>query len=358
MPRAASSSGRGRARLKFPVSGADLLGMARSLRFALLVTVLAAVFAAPAQAARMDWLPETLTSQHFRIHFDGAVLPPAKPVLHQDAGDLAGNLERAYTTYTVDWGYPAPLPDADALIDVYVTDLGTTGFLGVAYTDDAAARQSSGYIQIDDELTSSAHVAAHELFHLVQIGQWQPMDGYVMEGSAEWAGFRFLNFPAAVDVGQDEPEALVDTLGAPDMSLTCSGPGCGATGYEAGGYSRWHFYEYLTERFGNTAVKDLFLKAKSLNDPTKSGADIMSAAVADKGATLADVFSDWSVANLTGDYQAAALKGVQPPSYSTTLTGIDSGTLAAQKLVVNHLATRYVAFQRGSGSSVGPCHAA
>ena len=107
----------------------------------------------------------------------------------------------------------------------------------------------------------------HELFHLVQFGIWAPMDPLLLEASAEWAGFRFLGFPLAVDFGGTTPVPLLDSVGCPDMSLTCDGASCGATDYEAVGYSRWHFFEYLTERFGGSTVNDLFQHGKTVNDP-------------------------------------------------------------------------------------------
>lgn len=301
-------------------------------------------------------MPETVTSTHFKIHFDGDPTSPASPVTFQKASDLAGNLERAYDTVVTEWGYPAPLSDGDAYIDVYVTDL--VGVGGLAFRE-TAANQTHGYIHIDDELTGLAPLAMHELFHLVQFAVWAPMDSYILEATAEWAGFRFLGFPLAVDYGPvGIVVPLLSLIGAPDMSLTCTGPACGLDSYEGDGYSRWHFFEFLTERFGNATVNDLFQRGKTVNDPGVLGGDLLIQMLAAKGATLADVFHDWTVANMTGTYTATGLKGIKPPAYSTTLTGNSSGTLATQKVPVNHLAARYVAFKRGTGTSDGPCYAA
>lgn len=329
--------------------------MPRALRFALLVAALT-VFAGDAAHATRLALPEQLTTTHFVVHYDGApVDPDAKKVLHQDAADLAGLLEQAYTHFVTNLGYPAPLDDGDGRIDVYVTDLSSIGALGVAFPDNAVA-QTSGYVQIDDDMVRSSETIAHELFHLIQYSQRRTLDGYVLEGMAEWAGFNFVGFPLTVDVGAPDPTPLGDTLGAPDMSLTCSGSACGLDGYEAGGYSRWHFFQYLTERFGGQPVKDLLAKAASLGDD--SGANVITAYLADKGTSLSDAFTEWTVANLTGGYSAPGLKGLAPATYATpALTGSESGTLATQKIAVNHLATRFVGFRRGSGST-GPCHAA
>jgi hypothetical protein len=332
--------------------------MLRLFRLTLLTAAVGAVLSQPAQAGRILGLPETLTTPHFQIHWDGFPPPPASDVTWQQAGDLAANFERAYSTYTVDLGYPAPLDDGDGKIDVYITDLMTpAGPLGAAFPA-TAANQTAGYIWIDDDVTELANVAAHELFHLVQFGIWAPTSAWLLEGTAEWNGFRFLGFPASLSDGFDKTYPLTDTLGMPDMSLSCVGTACGLDDYERGGYSRWPFYEYLSERFGPGVVKDIFLKAKALNDTGLTGSDFLYYTLIDKGSTLADVFTDWTVANMNGNYTVASLKGIGPPVYSSTATGDATAVLPAQKVAVNHLAARYLAFTRGSGESSGPCYEA
>ena len=299
-------------------------------------------------------LPETLTSQHFQVHYAGQVLPPGVSVIHQDAADLAGNLEQAYATMIGDWGYPAPLDDGDGKIDVFVVDLSVQGFLGLAWADNPSANQSSGYLYIDDNSVHDLRVAAHELFHLIQSSLWVPMDSYVKEASAEWAAFRALGFPLTVDMGEEDPVPLADTVGAPDMSVTCSGGACGLNPYDNNGYSRWNFFEYLSERFGGSAVYDLFQKAKTLNDTSLTGSDLLVAMLQDKAATLGDIFGDFTVANLSGGYTASGLKATLPAVYRLVPTGSATGGLGTQSIAVNHLAARYLAFQRGPARASGP----
>ena len=151
----------------------------------------------------------------------------------------------------------------------------------------------------------------HELFHLVQYGIWSHMDPSVLEASAEWAGFRFIGFPLAVDFGGTSPVPLLETVGLPDMSLTCNGESCGATDYEALGYSRWHFFEFLSERFGSGTVNDLFQRGKTVNDPAVGAGDLLMQMLTAKGSTLGDVFHDWTVANMTGAYTRDRPQGDQ-----------------------------------------------
>lgn len=330
--------------------------MFRLLRFALLGAVFAAIAAPSAHAVRLV-LPESMQTTRFKVHFTGDPASPASPVTRQQIGELAGNLERAYTLMTGEWGFPAPLDDGDGLVDVYVTDLDPVKALGLAFPD-AGTNQTSGYIHIDDDATELAELATHELFHLVQFGIWAPMEGWLAEATAEWAGFRFLDFPSILKDKEGEDVPITDVLGMPDMSVDCDGDGCGLSEYEDGGYSRWHFFQYIHEKIGTGVVEDIFDRARTTNNPGVPNVTFVDQALLAKGKTLADAFTDWHVANMGGTYTAAGLKGIVPPRYSTTQTGLETATLPAQKVTVNHLAARYLSFKRGDGTGDEVCYAA
>jgi hypothetical protein len=87
---------------------------------------------------------------------------------------------------------------------------------------------------MDDGSTNLPSVAMH--YSIVQYGFWSHMDASVLEASAEWAGFRFIGFPLAVDLGGTSPCRSPRRSAFADMSLTCNGESCGATDYEALGY--------------------------------------------------------------------------------------------------------------------------
>jgi hypothetical protein len=327
--------------------------MLRTLRLALLAGALSAFAAAPANADRVA-MPETLTTPHFQIHYDGA---PPEGIVHQQAGDLGANLERAYGMFVFTLGFPQPRNDGDGKIDVYVQAM-TDGALGYAFTD-TGANQTSGHIWIDNDATEMPDTAAHELFHIIQFGMWAPAEPWLLEATAEWSAFRFLDFPATLLTAGGVEYPLEATLGAPDMSLSCVGEACGFDDYERGGYSRWHFFQWASESFGPSFVKDLFEYARARNDPSLSSVDLLDETLAGKGSTLADAFTEWTVANLTGAYTARGLKGVRAKAFGPpTLTGVTTNMLPTQRVAVNHLAARYLSFQRGDGSATGPCYAA
>ena len=141
------------------------------------------------------------------------------------------------------------------------------------------------------------------------------------------------------------------------MSLDCQGDGCGNDLYEAGGYSRWTFFEYMSDRFGVGFVKDVLARGASLADPLQTGATLLNSTLVAKGTTLSDVYADYANVNLVGNYDVAGLTGLPPDTHATVSTGVASGALPVQKVAVNNLATRYLKLKRGA-SAAGVCHAA
>lgn len=305
----------------------------------------AAAFAGAADAARPSLLtyPETVTTPHFSIHFTGDLTALQDRITFQTAGNLGSFAEQAYSTIVTGWGYPAPLNDGDGRIDVWVKDLSSIKVLGLATTD-AGGNTATGWITIDPTAASSRPVIAHELVHLVQYGQWITPDSWLREVTAEWASFAATDY---VPFGG----SLASTIAAPDMSIDCDSEACGNDRYEIGGYSRWTFFEYLSDRFGIGFVKDVFARGATLADPAQTGTTLLASTLVAKGATLSDVYSDYSVAHLASNYDVAGLQATSPAAYTTNSTGSAFGVLAVQRVPVNHLATRYLKFTRGSSGS-------
>jgi hypothetical protein len=325
-----------------------MLAVRRLLLLALL-GLIAAALAGPANAARPSGYPEMLRTQHFEVHYVGG--PAVQSITHQQAGDLAAMAEKAYATIVTDWGYPAPLPDIDGRTDIWVEDHSALEILGYAEMD-TPGTSSPGWFTLDVTAIGSQAVIAHELMHVIQFGIWVPADSWLLEGTAEWAGFNASGFTPFGGV------QIASTVGAPDMSLNCVSDACGTQGdpYEVGGYSRWTFFQYLSERFGNTIVRDVLARGAALADPALTGAEILDSAVAQQGTTLSDVYGDYTFKHIAGNYEVAGLKGAPPAAHSTLSTGEESGALPIAQVAVNHLATRYLRFTRGGGA--GPCYLA
>ena len=338
-------------------------------RFALLAVVAVgfAVLSSPTFAApiRDDALPFHLDSVNFRVHYQSAN-PPASayPITQTQAGDIAALAERALAAETAD-GYPRPLDDGgaggDGRIDIYVEDFSDApGVLGDAVWDNNAPT-TSGYIELagNDPLRAfTQHNLAHEVFHLIQFNMWLPSslwvsptslsDAWLYEASAEWMAFRVDGYPP--------PGAL----GPPDMSLDCRDP-IGTNmcdlrdDYRNNGYSRWTFFEYLSEKYGAGFLKDIF--ALGLVGAPATATTAISAvkqALIAKGTTLDAAYNAWTLAETTSSYSAApALQAVGPqpynaePIFTGTATTTDANPVTSQKVAVNHLSTRFLEFERG-----------
>ena len=193
-------------------------------------------------------------------------------ITQTQAGDIAAYAERAYAAELAD-GYAAPLSDGglggDGRIDIYVTDLTPLSDpppYGVTIPDNNfAVSPDSGYIEFDGTSMNAdwgfaPHAVAHELFHLVQFGIWlssQVSDYWLYEGSADWMGYR-------VDGYARRPTSS----GPDDMTLDCRDPNgtnmCSLQDdYQNNGYSRWPFFEYLSEKYGASFIKDIFTQGQA-----------------------------------------------------------------------------------------------
>jgi hypothetical protein len=331
----------------------------------------AGVLAQPSLAARPS-LPFSLDSAggHFQVHYQSDVNPAKNPltagwaITETQAGDIAALAERAYAKELAD-GYAAPPNDGDGRIDLYVTDeedAGSTGpcsnpILGLATPDTFGVPVSSGYVELNGCVPQgmNQHTIAHELFHLIQFGIWIPTpvsDYWLLEASAEWMGFRADGYGIGNGLA----------LGPSDMALDCRDPiftnKCDLSGaYKNDGYSRWAFFEYVTERFGASFVKDVFAQGAA---GAGTATQALAGALAARGTTLADVYDDWTSVDMRSAYSAGLLQGLPPTPYTTVQTGQKAGTVASLAVPVNHLSTRYVEFARGGGTATAPraCFAA
>jgi hypothetical protein len=345
-------------------------------RLALLAVVAAgfAVLSGPASAAsvRDGSLPFSVDSTNFRVHYqsDGSPATAPSAITETQAGDIAALAERALTAELAD-GYPTPLSDGvlggDGKIDIYVEDYSATpGVLATALWD-TDALTSSGFIELAGNMAEEAftqQTIAHELFHLVQFSMWLPRalwaptglsDAWLLEASAEWMAFRVDGYPLVSS----------SLLGPSDMALDCRDPLGGTSNkcdltddYLGNGYSRWPFFEYLSEKYGAAFVKDVFAQGLA-GDPGSTAISSVAAALTAKGTTLADAYNAWARTELTSSYSIAALQAVKPRPYGAPIfTGVLTGPVTSQKVAVNHLATRYLQFTRGrsvGGTVSGIC---
>ena len=336
----------------------------RTLTFRVTVTGTNAAGSASVSVGPTVWVPAfTLGTTHFIVHYQSDTTS-TDGITQTQAGDVAALAERAYSIETGD-GYPAPPSDAphggDGRIDIYVRTQ-PDGVAGVTVPDFSPT--GATYIELDSVTGLNQFVVAHELFHVLQLGIWNSpaqTDGWLLEGSAEWMG-NVVDGYSRNDVGNW------------DMTLDCRDPfgtnQCDFDDYKNNGYSRWPFFEYLSERYGASFLKDVLVAAQN---GAGSATAAITSVLATKGTTLGAVYEDFIAHVVSGNFTPASLASLLPDPTATiatgTLKGLNQRTLLGASLVttgpiapttvdVNHLSTRFVAFDRGGPVPDGPCFAA
>ncbi|MQW75575.1 hypothetical protein GHK92_06795 [Nocardioides sp. dk4132] len=202
-------------------------------------------------------------------------------------------------------GYRAPTSDrpvpgnkgGNGKFDVYLADVGSRGLYGYCApeylrTDKKGRGRAIGYCVLDNdfaEFPGSAKAnlrvtAAHELFHAVQFSYDVNEDRWFMESTATWMEERFAD--AVNDNRQYLPQSQVaQPVRALDTFST--------TGYTQ--YASWIFWEYLSTRYGNGIVRQVWERA--VPQRGKLYSIKATAAVLRKRGGFANVFRAYSAAN-------------------------------------------------------------
>ena len=148
-------------------------------------------------------------------------------------------------------------------------------------------------------------------------------------------------------------------VGHNDFTLDCRDPVqgwilCARDLYYDDGYSRWTFFQFLADKYGNAFAKDIFTQLAA-NGAGTSLASLTAALVA-KGTTMPDTYNAWATAELTGAYSVKALQGLKPTVYASVPTGINNNDQTVTRVPLNHLATRVVQFIRGDNDASHICY--
>jgi hypothetical protein len=194
-------------------------------------------------------------------------------------------------------------------LDIYVADTGDAGLYGYCTSDDPARRlrrSVSSYCVVDNDFSARQFsgsavgaralkvTAAHEFFHAVQYGYDWLEDLWLMEGTATW-------------IEDELYDSINDNLQYLDTSplsarffwfpLDYYNPD--PTEVDAGfKYGAWIFWRYLSERFGRDVVRAVWGNADSNpGTPRLYSLAATAAALQARGASFADVYADFAVAN-------------------------------------------------------------
>jgi len=354
---------------------------------------LAAAFAVGLLAASSPAAPsydETLTTAHFVVHYidcidqtrDQPCLVPANDYTSQaEAGNIAAYAERAYDMYHNTWGLPVPPLNLDGHLDLYVTDVGDDNHLpsleAYATPNNPGPAPSSGYGVLTNAVNLTNYTqttgltveqeeqkeVANEVFVLFEFGAWVPInasDYWLLDAAAQWAAFQNMGYPSG---------AALTQLGPPDIALDCRSnlpsvvwpPAlgfrmCDPDRWTEIGYTRWAFFQLLANKWGPAFVRTALLNGAAGQSSTTALAN----AIAANGTSLASVFGEYTTDLMNGNFGLSQLSTVRPPAYVSMQTGTSPTTSAVTvgSIPVNHLAARFVTFDRGDGDSSHACYAA
>ncbi|HEY7195558.1 MAG TPA: MXAN_6640 family putative metalloprotease [Gaiellaceae bacterium] len=204
-------------------------------------------------------------------------------------------------------GYRPPLDDSDAArhggdgrLDIYLSDIGDSAYGYCTSDDPSLGRPSppsrlSAYCVLDNDFAQAQFpgvhglpalevTAAHEFFHAVQFGYDAWEDTWLMEGTATWIEDEVYD---AVD--DNRRFLAMSPLTQPEVSLDVNLPP-----YH---YGAWIFWRYLSERYGDSIVRDVWRLAGAEPDGGLYSLQAAVAAEAARGSDFASTFADFAVAN-------------------------------------------------------------
>lgn len=169
-------------------------------------------------------------------------------------------------------GYRKPLSDRAAgssrnggngKFDIYLKDLGSRGLYGYCVPEfrlvGAKYRwRATAYCVLDNDFARAQFgtapkptlqvTAAHEFFHAVQFSYDYGEDRWFMESTATWMEERYAD-----RVNDNRQYLRSSQIRAPHVPLDTF------TGRGSFQYANWAFWEYLSERYGNRIVRDVWV---------------------------------------------------------------------------------------------------
>ncbi len=271
---------------------------------------------------------QTLDTEHFRIHYtlQGADAVPAEDANNNQHPDyveqVARSLEFVWYAEIEIFGWPPPPPDGslggDDRVDIYLQDIMSTddlaGYVDGGFretlvgdnprTEVVEIRSSHSFMALDndyaelsdtrnhDHLEFMRAVVAHEFMHVIQYGMdgAEPAD-WLWEATATWMEDEVYNH---INDG-------LTVLGAPFKSPdSCQLVYGGEERVEDidNWYGQWLFLRFISERYGHATVRGIWEAAVNFD-----GYDAISHALIAVDTDLQTVFTEYSVALLTRDFE-------------------------------------------------------
>ncbi len=207
-------------------------------------------------------------------------------------------METVWVSTVNKMGYRAPLSDGtrggDGRLDVYLKNLAAGAYGYCAPEPRGPGVLATSYCVLDNDfapgqfrgqpaLTSLRATAAHEFFHAVQCAYDYTEDRWFMESTATWMEERVFD-----DVNDNRQYLRSGQLAAPWIPLDLY--------YNSVHYGNWIFWEYLSTRFGNNIVRNVWNRAGNRSNPAKVYSTLALRRELDKRAKFSRVYGDFIAA--------------------------------------------------------------
>lgn len=286
-----------------------------------------------------------LSSVHFTVHWDPEPGCDDAANYHQpQAGDTLAAAEASYALWVGKRGFPGPVDDGDGKMDIYVYALDDVDAIFGA--DGIGPGPVPAWVALTGEGAIDRHLTAAAAFYGSTRAVWGASQEWLNLATAEWAGLVVAGFP--------EDESMHEE---PDIALDCYDTPCDERIFFFSGQARWPFFQYLTDRFGDDAVRDVWTRVAERAATVPDGVGALEDVAAVESSTLTSVFNDFAGALAAGTVKAPNLKSVVPKTFASLKSGTLVNSVSSATVPVNHLAVRFVELVPGSG--VGAvCHPA
>lgn len=331
--------------------------------------VLAKQLASPVLANPASY---TLNGGHFTVHYatTGTDAPPLTDIggiigVPDWVEAVASTFETVYATYGTMGYQPAPTA-ASAPYDIYLRDLAFAGNYGITTSSQAASPANYPYsftswIELDNNFTDLIYdpsiytplqslqiTAAHEYHHAIQFGYTYYFDVWFAEATSTWLEDELFD-----DVNQIYsyiPAWFTQSKLSLDISESTT------TG---GGYGRWIFNRYLSEKHGPAMILSAWERAGGLAS-AGNGADIPMVPVLDNllstlyAGSLAIDFHDFAGRVYTRDWTShpADINNIHPylPQASYSAISVDTNTSPSPSVTLPHYSFAYYRFVPTAGA--------
>ncbi len=222
-------------------------------------------------------------------------------------------------------GYRPPVPDGgrggNNKFDVYLAQTGDGGLYGYCSPERRKPGfrwLASGYCVLDNDfvefplkpIQSAEVTAAHEFFHSIQFAYDYGEDAWLLEATATWMEERVFD-----DVNDNRQYLPASQVANPTVPLDYFNT---ATGEQ---YGNWTFFEFLSKRFGNGIVKQIWNKAAAFPGAPDMYSTKAIASVLKPKKGFKRVYSEFASANLLpAKFYPEGKSWKLPPVYGGPLT--------------------------------------